>query len=86
MNKVHFLLNKIIYASKRGLKSITLNCTGKQLQYLGILSSLNVLEFYKNKPNSDNYTILISYYYGRPILNSINLVNFMGRGNIGDRK
>jgi hypothetical protein len=86
MNKVHFLLNNIIYASKRGLKSITLKCAGKQIQYLNVLSSLNVLEFYKDRSSPGNYVILISYYYGKPVLNSITLVDLVKKGNVGRKK
>lgn len=86
MNKVHFLLNKITYASKRGLKSITLKCAGKQIHYLTVLSSLNILEFHKDRSNPGDYIILISYYYGKPVLNSITLVDLAKKGNVGRRK
>lgn len=82
MKKVNSILSKIIYASHRRLKKIEVRCDSSKLPYLEALSSINAIEFYKDKYRKDIYTIIIPYYFGKPVLNNITRVGKRNTGGV----
>lgn len=82
MKEVNTILNKIIYASNRKLKKIEVRCNPSKVDYLRALSSINAIEFYKDKFRKDTYVIIISYYFGKPVLNNIVRVGKKNTGGV----
>lgn len=82
MKEVNIILAKIVYASNRKLRKIEIKCNPKKLPYLEALSSINAIEFYKDKYRKDTYIVIISYYFGKPILNNIVRVGKRNTGGV----
>jgi len=73
---------KIKYTANRNLKTVKVRCNANNVVYLAILASLNIIEFYKDKQLEKTYVVILTYYFGKPLLNNIiklNLTN-MDRG------
>jgi len=86
MKEVSVILAKIIYASNRKLKKIEVRCNPNKLPYLRALSSINAIEFFKDKYRKDIYVVVISYYFGKPILNNIVRVGKRNTGGVTTAK
>lgn len=85
MREVNIIFNKILYASNRRLRKIELKCNPKGLLYLEALSSINVIEFYKDAHREHTYVVIISYYFGKPVLNNISRVGKRNTGGVSLR-
>jgi len=81
MTKVRIMFNMIMLVSRNGVRKFKINCSSKDLLYLSLLRSVNVIEFTKVPLTKNKYTILILYSNGRPVINSIVSIN---QGNKGD--
>jgi hypothetical protein len=85
MTKVRILFNMIMLVSRNGARKFKINCSSKDLLYLSLLRSVNVIEFTKVPLTKNKYIIIILYSNGRPIINSIVSINQGNKGNIGTK-
>lgn len=68
--------------SRRGKRKITLSCTKKDLIYLSLLKSVNIVEYSKVPFTLNKYDIVISYCNGRPVLYNIISIDLAQKGAI----
>jgi hypothetical protein len=82
MRKIRLLYSIILLTSRRGKRKITLNCTKKDLIYLSLLKSTNILEYSKVPFTLNKYDIIISYCNGKPVLNNITSIDLAQKGPV----
>jgi len=57
-------------------------CNPNKVIYLKALASLNVIEFFKDRYRKDTYIVIISYYFGKPLLSNIVRVGKRNTGGV----
>lgn len=82
MRRIRLLYNTILLVSRRGKRKVVLSCTKKDLIYLSLLKSANILEYSKVPLTLNKYNIVISYCNGRPVLYSIASIDLAQKGSI----
>lgn len=59
-----------------------MRCNPNKVIYLKALASLNVIEFFKDRYRKDTYIVIISYYFGKPLLSNIVRVGKRNTGGV----
>jgi len=82
MKEVRFIYSSIMLASKRGKRVILINCSSKNLMYLNLFVTLNIIAYYTINSTCFTHRVIIKHHGGLPVLKSVLFIGDDFNGNV----